>query len=308
MGGLGRVRPLSIRENMVDYHPKWKLFEKDIHAIHAMFASEGTSVMYDERVIGFDSKVERQIDVSIRALVSDYPIFIAIECKDKNRPIDLVDMGAFTSLIKDVRANKGVMISPSGFTKAAIDLARSAGIDTQTFSKETHSVPAHLQTLTFTAQQTRVEWSVLCKHLGTPQLSLQPDHYMEVFSMEGARLGKMSDLIYEMGRRGNISIDSEASTWELPSPLLAEFDGHMRPVKLLVQFIVGKRFFIGTVAVEHVRIDSAQAEKNVHDFLRTGLVSLKPWDEVTEYWQEVQTLANLAIAPAFELIDNPKWD
>ena len=113
--------------------PKWKRFEKLVHQIHTQFAPEGAVVTLDDRILGSESKVERQLDVTIRATVAQYKILIVIECKDEARPIDVGTMGEFATKLHDVKANKGVMISTSGFTSAAIEMARARAIDTRTY-------------------------------------------------------------------------------------------------------------------------------------------------------------------------------
>jgi restriction endonuclease Mrr len=115
--------------------PKWKLFEKDIHAIHAQFAEPGSTVTYDEKIVGINSQVERQIDVTIRTVISNFPLLIVIECKNRKRPIDVGEMSEFASRANDVRANKGVMISTSGYTAAALNIANTSGIDALVFNK-----------------------------------------------------------------------------------------------------------------------------------------------------------------------------
>jgi hypothetical protein len=101
--------------------PKWKRFEKLIHQIHSQLAPQGAQVTGNDKIVGCESKVERQLDVTIRATVAQYKLLIVVECKDETRPIDVGAMGQFASLLRDVKANKGVMISTSGFTSAAFD-------------------------------------------------------------------------------------------------------------------------------------------------------------------------------------------
>jgi hypothetical protein len=87
----------------------------------------------DEKLPGHDSKTLRQIDVVIRGVVNQYQILIVVECRDEARPVDVGEVDAFVSVVRDVRANKGVMISTSGFSSAAIELARVHGITTKTY-------------------------------------------------------------------------------------------------------------------------------------------------------------------------------
>lgn len=113
--------------------PKWKRFEKLIHQMHTQLAPAGATVTLDDRIIGCQSKTDRQLDITIRASVAQYNLLIVIECKDEARPLDVGTIGEFASLLQDVEANKGVMVSTSGYTPAAIELARTRGIVTRTY-------------------------------------------------------------------------------------------------------------------------------------------------------------------------------
>jgi len=85
--------------------PKWKRFEKQIHQIHTQLAPQGAIVTLDDKIVGSESKVERQLDVTIRVTVAQYKILVVIECKDEARPIDVGTMGEFASLLRNVKAN-----------------------------------------------------------------------------------------------------------------------------------------------------------------------------------------------------------
>ena len=109
---------------------KWERFERLVYEIQKDFAGTGATVTHREYIMGADSKVEREIDISIRQQVAQYPILVVIDCKDYAEPIDVKTIEEFAGLVKDVRANKGVMVSSNGFTPAAINVAKNAGIDT----------------------------------------------------------------------------------------------------------------------------------------------------------------------------------
>jgi len=113
--------------------PKWKRFEKLIHQMHTQLAPAGATVTLDDRIKGCQSKTERQLDITIRASVAQYNLLIVVECKDEARPVDVGTVGEFASLLQDVEANKGVIVSTSGFTPAATELARARGIATRTY-------------------------------------------------------------------------------------------------------------------------------------------------------------------------------
>jgi hypothetical protein len=113
--------------------PKWKRFEKIIHAMHQQLAPAGAIVTRDDKVMGCESQVLRQLDVTIRANIASYSLFIVIECRDERRSIDVNGIGEFATKLHDVKANKGILISTSGFTEGAVTMAQARGIATRTY-------------------------------------------------------------------------------------------------------------------------------------------------------------------------------
>jgi hypothetical protein len=113
--------------------PGRRRFEKRIHEIHRRLAPKGAKITYDDKIIGLDSKSERQVKTSIRYRLAQYDMLLIVECKDYSDPVDVDIITSFKSLAKDVRANKALMISTSGYTTAAIEMARSAGVETRTY-------------------------------------------------------------------------------------------------------------------------------------------------------------------------------
>jgi hypothetical protein len=107
--------------------------ERLVDDLHSQLAPPDAVVTLDDKIVGCESKTGRQLDVTIRAAVAQYHILIVIECKDETRPVDVGSTGEFASLLRDVKANKGVLISTSGFTKAAVEMARAQGIGTRTY-------------------------------------------------------------------------------------------------------------------------------------------------------------------------------
>lgn len=109
--------------------PKWKKYEELVYEIQKDLASDA-EVKPDDHILGQDSKTERQIDISIKRSVGQFSVLIIIDCKAYTSPVDVKDVGEFISLVKDVRANKGAIVSSAGFTPAAIEMAKTHGIDT----------------------------------------------------------------------------------------------------------------------------------------------------------------------------------
>jgi hypothetical protein len=179
--------------------PKWKRFEKLIHQIHSQFAPSDAVVAWSEKVVGCESKVERQLDVTIRANVAQYKVFIVIECKDEARPVDVGSVGEFASVLRDVKANKGVMIATSSFTSGAIEMARAQGIDTRTYV-DTEGVDWKAE-VTIPVLLTRVRihsWSV--RYLTVPGFPWGaptniPFPFVETFGENGTPMGPIITLL-----------------------------------------------------------------------------------------------------------------
>lgn len=108
--------------------PKWRRFEELVHKVQSDLAPLAT-VTLDERVPGMQSGVERQIDIAVRAQVGQFPIFVAIDCKDHADPLDVKSIEEFIGLVQDVGANKGVLVAANGFTPAALTRGQKACLD-----------------------------------------------------------------------------------------------------------------------------------------------------------------------------------
>jgi hypothetical protein len=108
--------------------PKWKRFERLAYEIQKELAGDA-EIKFDDSIVGIDSKVPRQIDISIRKHIGQYAMLIVIDCKDYAEPLDVKDVETFSALVRDVRANRGALIVSSSFTPAALNIAKNEGID-----------------------------------------------------------------------------------------------------------------------------------------------------------------------------------
>lgn len=106
----------------------WREFERLAARIYAEVEPHAR-VTHNDKILGQDSGIERQIDVSIRARLDGHELLIVVEARNYTRPADINDVGGFASVVKDVRASKGVLICNAGFTRGAVSYARNLGID-----------------------------------------------------------------------------------------------------------------------------------------------------------------------------------
>jgi len=87
-------------------------------------------VTLNDKIPGKQSGLLREIDISIKMTVGDTEIVYIVQCKDRGkRPADILVLGEFSSVIKDVDATKGFLICTSGFAKSNYKYARTLGIE-----------------------------------------------------------------------------------------------------------------------------------------------------------------------------------
>lgn len=106
----------------------WKQYEREIEAhFHSEYPS--ALITANAKRLGKFSKVKRQIDVLIEQQVCDLPFRIVIDAKFRGRKIDVKDVEEFLGMVADVCAHKAIMISPEGYTDAAIRRASADDAD-----------------------------------------------------------------------------------------------------------------------------------------------------------------------------------
>lgn len=97
------------------------------------------------------SETDREIDIVLRDPKKEKGL-IAFDCKDHKRPIDLKEIESTIGILQDINAAVGIVVSASGFTKAALKRGEKAGLklykllDTGDHQWKTHvSFPAVCQ-------------------------------------------------------------------------------------------------------------------------------------------------------------------
>lgn len=100
----------------------WKKYEQEILRYFQETFPE-TQISFDKKVVGRYSKVERQIDILIEGEIAGYEIKIIVDCKHFSKNIDVKQVESFSSMVEDVEAHQGVLITQKGFSKAATNRA-----------------------------------------------------------------------------------------------------------------------------------------------------------------------------------------
>ena len=86
-------------------------------------------IVKNDRIMGSETGLMREIDVSMRAEVAGTEILYIVQAKDHARPADVNIIGTFSAVIRDVGASKGFLICAAGFAQTIRDYARALGIE-----------------------------------------------------------------------------------------------------------------------------------------------------------------------------------
>lgn len=271
--------------------PKWKRFEKLIHQIHTQFGAD--TVTLDQKLAGHDSKTLRQIDVVIRGVINQYQILIVVECRDEARPVDVGGIDAFVSVVRDVRANKGVIIATAGFTAAAIEQARTHGITTKTYLdtenvdwKTEVTIPVLLSYMKI--ERVGTQFSSVPFHPMVLPTNIQPA-LIEAFSVDGAPLGPVITLL---GRRWNHDTTLHKTgdhSFVLAEDVLLESANGRHHAKINMTLQVREHHYLGPLPIKIVGFRDEQdgsisAQEMKTDFIDpTRIMSgeLPGWKEIS---------------------------
>lgn len=110
---------------------QWQRYEELIFQIYKELEPVA-DVRIDDHIKGLETGIERQIDVSIRKKIASHEILIVVQAKNHKKRADIKIVGEFDSVVRDIRASKGILICNAGFTRAAKEYAKRLKIDLYT--------------------------------------------------------------------------------------------------------------------------------------------------------------------------------
>src|SRR5437879_3919600 len=103
----------------MEAEPDWKELERIVADLHRLFDPQAT-IQNNDRIFGNQTRVWREIDVSIRRKSGCHDLLGIVDCKRRSRKVDVVGMGAFITLKNDVAAHFAVIVNQLGYTKGAM--------------------------------------------------------------------------------------------------------------------------------------------------------------------------------------------
>ncbi len=100
----------------------WRNYE---HYIYYSFKDKfpNSNIVFNKKIKGIISGRSRQIDLFIDGKIAGENLTVIVDCKYFDKKIDIKIVESFLGFVKDVKGNKGILITNKGFTKSAYNRA-----------------------------------------------------------------------------------------------------------------------------------------------------------------------------------------
>ncbi|MEV0307475.1 restriction endonuclease [Nonomuraea fuscirosea] len=106
------------------------LFQEVVATLYSHMAAKGEIVEQSAMLINSATRRRREVDVVITGKLAGEPLCIAVEAKSSKRPLDVEWVEKMLGKHKNLPTDKLILVSESGFTQQALDLADSSRIST----------------------------------------------------------------------------------------------------------------------------------------------------------------------------------
>lgn len=225
-------------------------FEQLVHRIYQEL-EPFADVRWNDHILGRDSGINRQIDISIRSKVAGHEILIIVQAKDQKRPADINILGEFETVIRDVGAQKGILICNPGFTTSAKTFAQNKKIDI---------CSAH--DASRIDWQTKIQVPVIKKSI-TVHLTIRHSMIpLGTTTMEGVNLPDISDtfnIFLSAWERGKISTENGEHKLDLNRDLITKLNKDVMGLQSYIAYKVDTRY--------HFKFFQPVDYRGVKDFL-----------------------------------------
>lgn len=281
---------------------KWQKFESLVAHVQSTLAPQ-SKIGRNEKILGKRSKTVREIDITVRQNVGQYNIFVAIDCKDHKRPVDLKEVEEFIGLVKDVGANKGAIVSASGFTQAARTRATDAGIDIyRLVDAEKHDWQCYVS-IPVLCDFRRIK-SFRFRFRGTGPFRMMPQDARTIvlFNQSREPIDTTLNLLCKKWNSGLLPIESgEYRDVKLADvKTFVKTEGNFYQVEVTANIHVEKNLYFGQLPLVKIK----GFEDQIGDGLITKGFETADLDvvEVERNWQRVKSEKELAVKPIFSLM------
>lgn len=234
-------------------------------------------VKKNDKILGKQSSLEREIDISISGKIGDSELLYIVSCKDRGkRPADVTILGEFSSVIIDVGAAKGFLICTSGFAKTNYAYAKSLGIELVTVEDINSSrwkVEIEIPFI-YIKNDVRMDLglhiipnqALADKHINRNDLRVSGNDVNYVSLDGGQSIVRLTDLLNRKIESESIDI-SKTKRIEIDHPnLCLRISQIWVPVKLVFELEIVKKYYL-----KYIRPDEYS---QIRDHLNNGVIPL----------------------------------
>ena len=272
-------------------------------------------VLHNVRLDGRLSETKRQIDVLVKENIGQYEIKIVIECKDHKVPIDVKGVEEFDGLLRDVGAQKGVLVCPTGFTNAGKKRAEGLQIDLYSpIDTDVHKWQARV-TIPAICDYRSAAMSFGVGITGPYPFRIVPDFFSRAmtFDDKGRELGTVLDTALARWNDENFRLSrGNIKNWLFfeTRPVLMDngYDPSARirvPVDLSVSLLVKNQLYYGQLPVPHISgfLDQLSGKVITNAFT----VGMLDPDTVEKEWLKIDAEADAPVRPVIRLVGLIGW-
>jgi hypothetical protein len=269
-------------------------------------------VQHDVRLDGRYSKRKRQIDVLVREKIGQYDIKIIIDCKDHKYPIDVKGVESFHGLFEDVGAQKGVLVCPKGFTKAAKIRAEGLQIDLYSpVDTDAHKWTAKV-TIPATCDFRHVTMSFKISTSGPYPFMLPNDFYKSrmIFDHAGHELGYTLNTAIERWNAGRFPMEVgehyDLEVFDFSSIFMNNGYGMNVPVEVSVSTYVQRDLYFGQLPVP--KISGFKDELSGLVISNAFTIGLLDPEEIERDWLKIEQEEDAPVRPVIAMTGAVMWE
>jgi hypothetical protein len=110
-------------------------FQRLVKTIHDAFSEMDSSTVTESALLAEPDGTTREIDILVERRMSDIPVRLAIECRDRSRKSDIEWIDGLIGKFRNLSVDKVVAVSRRGFSAAATTKAASNRIELRVLSE-----------------------------------------------------------------------------------------------------------------------------------------------------------------------------
>lgn len=115
---------------------KGKRLERLVQMIESAIADDDAVTVHSPYyLVDKDGGRKREHDVVLVVKHAHHEIYVAIECRDRSRPVGVPEIEAFSAKCSRTGVHCGIIVSSSGFARTALEKSASFGIQCIEFAE-----------------------------------------------------------------------------------------------------------------------------------------------------------------------------